>query len=183
MHLRIFCFLGFVFNQLGHAIYLHNLGFKKVIANFWKANVPRSSSLKCVSNVVWETLSKARHVNENLAWEGKVGNEDEVFSTPPESLIKEKTSGSAMFSGQIHLEVNGVVHVYIVKQLINLYILHFVRSTTPNQSKSKSWLECVNGIKIGDKKPSPIPPWIWWLLGKESKLMANCKKWPKNIYI
>jgi hypothetical protein len=83
-------------------------------------------------------LSKARHVNENLAWEGKVGNEDEVFSTPPESLIKEKTSGSAMFSGQIHLEVNGVVHVYIVKQLINLYILHFVRSTTPNQSKSKS---------------------------------------------
>jgi hypothetical protein len=83
-------------------------------------------------------LSKAKHVNENLAWEGKVGSEDKVFSTPPKSHIKEKTSGSAMFSGQTHLEMNGVVHVYIVKQLTNLNIVHYVRSTTPNQSKSKS---------------------------------------------
>jgi len=28
--------------------------------------VPRSSSLKRVSNAIWETLSKARHVNEKL---------------------------------------------------------------------------------------------------------------------
>jgi hypothetical protein len=63
-------------------------------------------------------LSKAKHVNENLAWEGKVGSEDKVFSMPPKSPIKEKISGSVMFSGQNHLEGNGVVHVYIVKQLL-----------------------------------------------------------------
>jgi hypothetical protein len=83
-------------------------------------------------------LSKAKHVNENLAWEGKVGSEDKVFSMPLESLIKEKTSGSAMFNGQTHSKVNGVVHVYILKQLTDLNIVHSVRSTTPNQSKSKS---------------------------------------------
>jgi hypothetical protein len=60
-----------------------------------------------------------------LAWEGKVGSEDEVFFTPPKTPIKEKINGSAMFSGQTHLEVNGVVHVYIVKQLTNLNIINF----------------------------------------------------------
>jgi hypothetical protein len=84
-------------------------------------------------------LSKAKHVNEKLAWEGKVGNK---FLTPPKGPIKEKTSGSAMFSGQTHLEANGVVHVYIVKQLNDLNIVHFLSSTTPNQSKSKSSLKC-----------------------------------------
>jgi len=69
--------------------------------------------------------------------EGKVGSEDEVFFTPPKGPIKEKTSGSAMFSGQTHLEVNGVVHAYIVKQPIDLNIVLFLRSTIPNQSKSK----------------------------------------------
>ncbi len=87
--------------------------------------MPRSSSLKHVSNVAWETLSKARHVDEKLAWEGKVGSEDEVFFTPPKKTIKEKTSGNAMFSGQTHLGVNGVVHAYIIKQLTSLNIVHF----------------------------------------------------------
>jgi hypothetical protein len=26
---------------------------------------------KCISKVVWETLSKAKHVNEKLAWDGE----------------------------------------------------------------------------------------------------------------
>jgi hypothetical protein len=44
--------------------------------------------LKHVSNVAWETLNKARHVDEKLAWEGKVGSEDEVFFTPQKNIMK-----------------------------------------------------------------------------------------------
>jgi hypothetical protein len=62
-----------------------------------------------------------------------------------------------MFSGRTHLEMNGVVHAYIAKQLTNLDIIHSLGFATPNQSKSKSSLMCVKGIKIGDKKSSPIP--------------------------
>jgi hypothetical protein len=47
--------------------------------------------LEHVSNVVWETLSRAKHVDEKLAWEGEVGSEDEVFFTLP------KTSNAAQF--------------------------------------------------------------------------------------
>jgi hypothetical protein len=61
-------------------------------------------------------LSKARHVNEKLAWEGKVGSEDEVFFTPPKNPIKEETSGSVVFNGRPNsLEVNGAMHAYIAK--------------------------------------------------------------------
>jgi hypothetical protein len=77
---------------------------------------------------------------------------------PPKNPIKEETNGSVVFSSQTHLEVNGVMHVYIAKQLTYLNIIHYLRSTTPNQSKSKSSLKCAKGIKIGDKKSSPIPP-------------------------
>jgi hypothetical protein len=45
---------------------------------------------KCISKVIWETLSRARH--EKLAWDGeeneasKVGKESEnIFFTPPQT--------------------------------------------------------------------------------------------------
>ncbi len=132
--------------------------------------MPRSSFLKHVSNAIWETLNKARHVNEKLAWEGKVGSEDEVFFTPPKNPIKEETSGSVVFNGQTHLEVNEAMHAYIAKQLTNLNIIHSLRSTKPNQSKSKSSLKCAKVIKIGDKESSPIPPKVGGYHGKSQDL-------------
>jgi len=47
--------------------------------------VRRSSFLEHISNVIWETLSRAKHVDEKLAWEGEVGSEYEVFFTPLET--------------------------------------------------------------------------------------------------
>jgi hypothetical protein len=122
--------------------------------------------LKHVNNVIWESLSKARHVDEKWAWEGKVGSEDKVFFTPQKNLRREETSGSVGFNGQTHLEVNGVVHAYIAKQLTDLNIIHSLGSTTPNRSKSESSLKCAKGIKIGDKKSSPIPPTAGGCQGK-----------------
>jgi hypothetical protein len=42
-----------------------------VIVDQLRASVLKSSFSKCVSNVVWETLSRARYaIDEKLAWEG-----------------------------------------------------------------------------------------------------------------
>jgi hypothetical protein len=52
--------------------------------------VLRSNFSKRVSNVVWETLSKARYtIDEKLAWEGEVESEDDVFLMP-QKTPKEK---------------------------------------------------------------------------------------------
>jgi hypothetical protein len=51
---------------------------------------------------------------EKLGVNMKFFSHHQIF-TPPKSPIKEETNGSVMFSGQTHLEVNGVVHAYIVK--------------------------------------------------------------------
>ncbi len=53
----------------------------------------RSCIEKCISKPIWETLSRARHVIEKLACDGKesevgrVGEESEdIFFTPPQAL-------------------------------------------------------------------------------------------------
>jgi hypothetical protein len=91
-----------------------------------------SISSKCVNNVVWETLNRARFViDEKLAWEGEVENEDDVFFMPPENPQRENPNYSVVSNIQAHLEVNSVVHVYVVKQLIYLNIVHFLGFPTP----------------------------------------------------
>jgi len=50
--------------------------------------VHRSCSQKCISKVVWETLSRSRNGDEKLALDGKE-NEDDIFFTPFQSLLKE----------------------------------------------------------------------------------------------
>ncbi len=84
----------------------------------------RSSSLKCINNVIWETLSKARNDDEKLAWEDEVQSEDDVFFTPLESFTKEDISGNVVSNIKTHLEVNGAMHACIVKQLIGLNIVN-----------------------------------------------------------
>jgi hypothetical protein len=52
-----------------------------------------------------------------LTWDGEE-NGDDVFYTPPESLVKEDSSCNIVVnSSQIHLEVHGYVHFKIVKLL------------------------------------------------------------------
>ncbi len=76
----------------------------------------RSSSSKCVTNAIWETLSRARYaIDEKLAWEGEVdSNEDDFFLESPQ---KEDPNYNIISNTQAHLEVNGAMHAYIVKQL------------------------------------------------------------------
>jgi hypothetical protein len=82
-------------------------------------------------------LSKARYANEKLAW-GKEESEDEIFFTPLESSLKEDTNGSVVpNNGQIHLEVNGVIHSHIVNQLTKLAIVQSLRLPPPRHSRSK----------------------------------------------
>ncbi len=92
----------------------------------------KSRSSKCVNNVIWETLNKGRYaINEKLAWEGEVENEDNVFFMPLESPQKEDPNYSLVSNIQAYLKVNGVVHVYVVKQLIDLEIVHSLGSLAP----------------------------------------------------
>ncbi len=119
----------------------------------------RSNFSKCVSNVVWETLSKARYaIDEKLAWEREVESEDDVFFMPPKSPQKEDPNCIVVSNTQAHLEVNGVVDAYVVKQLTNLEIVHFLRSPAPKLSKSKQSWKSVKVIKIGGSKSPSIPP-------------------------
>jgi hypothetical protein len=53
----------------------------------------RSCIEKCINKPIWETLSRARHVDEKLACDGeesevgRVGEESEdIFITPPQAL-------------------------------------------------------------------------------------------------
>jgi len=54
-----------------------------------------------------------------LAWEGEDQNEDDIFFTPLESLVKVHSSGSGSLvsNNQTHLMYNGANHVTIVEQL------------------------------------------------------------------
>ncbi len=93
--------------------------------------------MKCVSNVLWEALNRAKNVNEKLAWEDEVPSEDDVFFMPLETPIKEDINGIVMSNSKTHLEVNGVVHACIVKQLIGLNIVNPLGLLAPKLSKSK----------------------------------------------
>ncbi len=132
----LFLFLGFdVQSWLVLTIQSDSLGAKNVIADHSRASVLKSSSCKCISKVIWETLKRARFVDEKLAWEGEVESKDDVFFTPPKNPIREDPIPSVMLSTQVHLEVNGIVHAYIVKHLTNLKIVHFLRSPIIEQSR------------------------------------------------
>jgi hypothetical protein len=129
-----------------------------VIIDQLRASVLRSSFSKCVSNVVWETLSRARYVPLMRSWLGReVESEDDVFFMPPESPQREDPNCNVISDTQVHLEVNGVVHVYVVKQLIDFEIVHSLRSLAPELSKSKQSWKFVKVIKIGGRK-SPLVP-------------------------
>jgi hypothetical protein len=47
--------------------------------------------LKCVSNIVWETLSRGRNVNEKLAWEDEVQSEDHYIRSRETGLLREQS--------------------------------------------------------------------------------------------
>jgi hypothetical protein len=64
-----------------------------------------------------------------------VDNEEEVFFTPLESPIKDDASLSVVFNNRSHLKVNGDIHSYIVKQLIDhLDLYSSLRLSTPKPS-------------------------------------------------
>ncbi len=82
---------------------------------------------KHISKVLWETLSRARHVDEKLAWDGKeseVGRVEEeneyIFFTPPQIHVRENVGFNVVSSTQNHLEVNCVIHSIVVEELRNL---------------------------------------------------------------
>ncbi len=118
----------------------------------------KSSSSKHISKAVWETLSRARFANEKLAWEGEVESKDDVFFMPPKSPIREDPIPRVVLNTQVHLEVNEIVHAYIVKQLTNFLIVHFLGSHITKQSRFKNSWKCVKIIKIGDKISPSLPP-------------------------
>jgi hypothetical protein len=94
-------------------------------------------------------------IDEKLAWEGEVESENDVFFMPLESPQREDPNCNVVSDTQAHLEVNGVVHAYVVKQLIDLKIVHSLRSLAPELSKSKQSWKFVKVIKIGGSKSTP----------------------------
>ncbi len=51
----------------------------------------RSSSSKCVTNAIWETLNRARYaIDEKLAWEGEVDSIKDDFFLRHQKAPKEK---------------------------------------------------------------------------------------------
>jgi hypothetical protein len=105
-------------------------------------------------------LSRARYaIDEKLAWEGEVdSNEDDVFFTPPESPQRKDPRYNVISNTQAHLEVNGAMHAYIVKQLTNLEIVHSLGFPTPKRSRSKQSWKSIKVIKIGGNKSPSISP-------------------------
>jgi hypothetical protein len=106
--------------------------------------ISRSRIEKCISKAIRETLSKARHANEKLAWDGKeseigrVGEESEnIFFTPPQSPIKGNVGCNVVSSTQSHLEVCGAIHSTIVEELTNLE-LAYLGSHACEYSKPKN---------------------------------------------
>ncbi len=74
--------------------------------------------------VVWETLSKARHVDVKLVW-GEVdgGSEEEEFHTPLGNLMKESvTIVAPQPTPKTYLEIDSHVHSIVVENLISLDI-------------------------------------------------------------
>jgi hypothetical protein len=60
---------------------------------------------------------------------------EEVFFTPPESPIKDDASLNVVSNSRFHLEVNGDIHFYVVKQLIDhLDLYSSLRLSTPKPS-------------------------------------------------
>jgi hypothetical protein len=82
----------------------------------------RSCIEKHISKAIWETLSKVRHVDEKLAWDGK--ESEDIFFTPLQSLVKGNVGCNVVSSTQSHLEMNGVIHSTIVEELTNLELAY-----------------------------------------------------------
>jgi hypothetical protein len=115
-------------------------------------------------------LSKARYaIDEKLAWEGEVESENDVFFML-ESPQREDPNCNVVLNTHAHLEVNGVVHAYVVKQLIDLEIVHSLRSPASELSKSEQSWKFVKVIKIGGRKSTSAPPRFDHSRGKNHKL-------------
>ncbi len=81
-------------------------------------------SIKLFEKVVWETLSRAQHVDEKLAW-GEIdgGSKEEEFHTPLGSLMKESSTIVApQPTPKTYLKIDSHVHSTIMEHLISLYI-------------------------------------------------------------
>jgi hypothetical protein len=102
------------------------------------------------------------------SWQ-EVESEDDVFFVPLESPQREDPNCNVISDTQVHLEVNGVVHVY-VKQLTDLEIVHSLRSPAPELSKSKQSWKFVKVIKIGGRKSPSIPSRFDHSRGENHKL-------------
>jgi hypothetical protein len=105
------------------------------------------------------------------SWLGReVESEDDVFFMPLESPPKEDPNCNVILNTQVHLEVNGVVHVYVVKQLTDLEIVHSLRSLAPELSKSKQSWKFVKVITISGRKSPSIPSRFDHSRGENHKL-------------
>ncbi len=112
---------------------------------------------KCISKVIWETLSKARLTDEKLAWDGE--ESEDIFVTPPQSPIKGNVGCNVVSSTQSHLEVSGAIHSNVVEELTNLE-LAYLGSYACEYSKPKQKQQ--HGFnfffKLGVREPQCIPP-------------------------
>ncbi len=112
----------------------------------------RSRIEKRISKVVWETLSKVKHDDEELAWDGE--ESEDIFFIPPQSHVK----GNVVSNTQSHLEMSGVIHSTIVEELKNLELAylgsHASKYSRPKQKQQRGFKSI---IKLGVKQPQPIP--------------------------
>jgi hypothetical protein len=81
-------------------------------------------------------------------------NEEEILFTPSKILTKDDASLIDLSDNRSHLEINGVVHSYIVKQLTNhLDLFLTLRFSTPKHSiPQKGAQTCIKIVKVGDRK-------------------------------
>jgi len=117
--------------------------------------VQRSWSLKCISIIVWKTLSRSTYVDERLAWDG-VESEEDILFTPS----KDDASLIDVSDNKFHLEVNGVVNSYIVNQSINhLNLFPTLGFFTPKYSTPQKRAQtCTKIIKVEDRKHHNVLP-------------------------
>jgi hypothetical protein len=115
----------------------------------------RSPIEKCISKAIWETLSKVRHADEKLAWDGE--KSEDIFFTPPQSLVKGNVGCNVVSSTQSHL--SGVIHYTFVEELTNLELAylgsHACEYSRPKQKQQQGFKFV---IKLGVRQPQPTPP-------------------------
>ncbi len=93
-------------------------------------------------------------------WHGMVESEEDILFTPSKSPTKDDASLSDVFDNKSHLEVNGVVHSYIVNQLTNhLNLFPTLGFSTPKYSTPQKGAQtCTKIIKVGDRKHHNVLP-------------------------